>query len=783
MRAYLLPLFFVLTAFRLPGQPPTQTLRGRVIDAVSLQPLADVSVALPNADPVRGAATDTLGRWRIDNLPVGRYQLRCTRVGYQPFLLPDVLLQAGKEEVITVALQPAATVLTEVTVASGAAAAPAPVSARVITVEETRRLPATFYDPARLAALYPGVVAANDQGNALVVRGNSPNGVLWRLEEVDIVNPNHLSNTGTFSDRPTFSGGGVNILSGQLLDRSYFLTGAFPAGYGNALGGVFDMRLRRGNNERHEFTAQAGLLGIDLAAEGPLHKGGGSFLVNYRYSTLGLLSALGVQLGDEDISFQDLAFHLALPAGRAGTFTLFGMGGKSRNDFEAPRDTAAWALEKDRFDIRFASRMGALGATHHVGLGRRASLQTSVALSGQENQRTGDRLTGSLRPERLEADQSVRTLAAGVTRLRYHPTERLELNAGLRVNREGYQAQATDRATAAASRPVTDGRAGWWLWQPYASGQLRWGQLTAHLGLHLTHLGLTGAWRPEPRASLVWAPAPAHRFTLAYGRHSQTQLPGVYFSLVPSDGGVVAPNRRLQLTRANHTVVGYQGALGDRLRLTVESYYQRLFDVPVGVGAGNPFSVLNLLEGYVDQPLVNAGQGRNVGLDVALERLVTETGFYYVASASLYQATYRQPGGDWQPGRYDGNYAVNLTAGKEWPWRRRGKERTFGANVRLVGVGGFRAQPIDEGASRAAGYTVYQAGAGFSQKLPDYYKADLRLTLRRQRARYTRTLSLDVQNVTNRRNLAFYYYDAQAGKRLPRYQLGIIPVVSYRVDF
>ncbi|MGB3619035.1 MAG: carboxypeptidase-like regulatory domain-containing protein, partial [Catalinimonas sp.] len=410
MRLLVALLLLPLAAF---AQPPTQTLRGRVVDAVSLQPLADVTVALPGTAPALGTTTDSAGTFRLSGVPVGRYRVRLSRVGWETHEVADLLLEAGKEQVLDVRLRERTAVLAALVVDARREVAPAPVSVRSIAVEETRRFPATFQDPARLAALYPGVVAANDQGNALVVRGNSPNGVLWRLEDVDIVNPNHLSNTGTLSDRPTFNGGGVNILSAQLLDNSYFLTGAFPAGYGNALGGVFDMRLRRGNDEHHEFTVQAGLLGIDLAAEGPFSANGkASFLVNYRYSTLGLLGALGVELGDEAIAFQDLSFNVTLPAGRAGTFTLFGMGGTSRNDFEAQRDTTIWEFEKDRFDIRFDSRMGALGATHDVSFGEKTSLRTSLAASAVENERTGARLAGDFSPQPLEYDRDERAIAA-----------------------------------------------------------------------------------------------------------------------------------------------------------------------------------------------------------------------------------------------------------------------------------------------------------------------------------------------------------------------------------
>jgi len=215
------------------------------------------------------------------------------------------------------------------TVTIAANASPSPIySTPAITVEKTRRFPATFFDPARVMAAYPGVVNANDQANNMAVRGNSPNGILWRLEGLDIVNPNHTSNAGTLNDRATQNGGGVNILSAQMLGNSRFLMGALPADYGNVQSGILDMQLRDGNNQQSEFTNQVGLIGVDFAAEAPLSKAKkSSYLANYRFSTIGLLSALGMPLGDEEITFQDFSFKLAFPTKNAGKVSVFGFGG------------------------------------------------------------------------------------------------------------------------------------------------------------------------------------------------------------------------------------------------------------------------------------------------------------------------------------------------------------------------------------------------------------------------------------------------------------------------
>ena len=357
-RGFIIVIILIGTYFGVIAQSPkntllaSQTIRGKVIDFVSEQPIIGASITLLSLK--KGTQTDTDGSFLFGQTPIGRYQLQVSSVGYESQIISELLLESGKEMVLEVRLHTTSNQLAEAVVrAPSANLSGAVTSIQNISTEQIFRYPGTYLDPARLATAYAGVANSNDQANGLVVRGNSPNGMQWRLEGVEIVNPNHLSNAGTFSDRITQNSGGVNILSAQLLGNMNFLTGAFPAEYGNALSGVMDMRLRQGNDKKHEFTAQAGLIGIDLAAEGPIGKRGASYLVNYRYSFTGLLATMGVKFGGEDIRFQDLAFNFNFPTKKAGTFMLFGMGGLSSNIFEATRDSSQWIVQKDGFDINF----------------------------------------------------------------------------------------------------------------------------------------------------------------------------------------------------------------------------------------------------------------------------------------------------------------------------------------------------------------------------------------------------------------------------------------------
>ncbi len=346
-------------------------------------------------------------------------------------------VDAGKELVLTVALEEAIGQLTEVTVKptvekDNPLNEMATVSARTFSVEETQRFAAAVNDPARMATAYAGVVGASDGNNTIVIRGNTPNGLLWRMEGVEIPNPNHFANVGTAS-------GGISILSAQPLANSDFMTGAFPAEYGNALSGVFDLRLRRGNNQRAEHTIQAGVLGVDVSGEGPFSKSyKGSYLFNYRYSTLGLLSRLGLDIGPGVTTFQDFSATIYLPTNRAGTCTIFGFGGLSSQNVQAMRDSATWTTNYDRYDERFSANTGAVGLTHSVNMGRRAFLKTVVSASGYQNKYRGDYLTETYTPEARYREQYTIPKSIISSTLTYKFNARHTLRAGVIGAQIGY---------------------------------------------------------------------------------------------------------------------------------------------------------------------------------------------------------------------------------------------------------------------------------------------------------------------------------------------------------
>lgn len=789
-RAGILPLLFIFTLFfsvcQIQAQDFSQQVRGKVFDELTGKPLDKASLTLKVSNQELKAQSNEKGEFRFSQVPIGRHTLRISQEGYSPYLISDLLISAGKESILEIGMKYSNYEMEDVEILQKSSRKDnvQQVSTRVFTVEESQRIAATYYDPARLAATYPGIAVSSDESNSLIIRGNSPNGVLWRLEGVDIVNPNHSSSTGTFTDRLTQSGGGTNILSNQLLTDSRIQTSAFDPQYGNALSGIFDMRLRKGNDEKTEFTVQPSLIGIDLAAEGPLSaEGDASFLVNYRYSTIGLFELMGIEVSPEKINYQDLAFNLSLPTQKAGNFTVFGMGGLSSNIFEAPRVDSLIEEGRDRFDVDFYSNMGAVGMTHSLLIGTNTLWKSVIAASAIESEkienfvRTPDELMPSAFDEIKQSKLSFRSS------LSHRFKNSFSLEEGFNLTRIGYTmlSQQTSLETIGAN-PITLAQASGnsWLLQPFVASTFSPNpRLSMKFGLHGMYFSLNGDKSVEPRASIIYQLAQNSKLTAAYGLHSQLQLFGTYFSEFEGQ----FPNQDIGFTKAHHAVLSFTQTLGQGLSLTVEPYFQKLFNVPISQNPNSTFSAINLFEGYVIDSLVNEGTGRNYGIELSIDQDL-KNGYYYMLNTSLYESKYTGADGIERDTRFNGNYILNAVGGKEFERiSKKGDKKMFGINISIAYQGGFRGSKIDLVASDLAKRTVFITTDPFTERFPNYFRTDLRFSFKKDKTGFTRTFAIDLLNLTNRPNVSFQRYDIVSKEVVNKIGLGLIPLMSYRLEF
>ena len=777
---YLLaPMIGILISNAFYGQL-TQTIRGKVVDQLLQKPLGGATISLDGTG--KTTITQTDGSFRIKDVQVGAHQLLVSYIGFKEASLDNIIVNTGKEVVLTIALETDVELQQEVIVHSKSRKNKplnevSIVSSRAFTVEETQKYAAAVNDPLRMATSFAGVVAADDGNNHIVIRGNSPAGLLWRMEGVDIPNPNHYSTAGT-------SGGGISILSAQLLSNSDFVTGAFAAEYGNALSGVFDLKLRKGNNERKEYTIQAGLLGLNIAAEGPIapfYKG--SYLVNYRYSTLSLLSKLGLNVSEGVTNFQDLSYNIYLPTKRFGDFTIFGFGGLSSQNATVEKDSSKWDSEGDRYGGKFNANTSAAGITHNIFVGNNTQLKTALSLSYTENNYNEQyaEKTGSLTNTYRDNYKTTKWIISSLLNRKFGIKHALRTGIIANNIRFNYFQKSRDNPNAPVEERMNTSdntqtlqAFGQWQYKPYNN-------LALNAGIHYLTLLLNNTKSIEPRASVKWDIDKKNSVAVGYGLHGQIQPLGVYFAKSKTtNGDWIYPNKNLDFTKAHHFILSYNHAFGKNLRFKTELYYQDLFNVPVSVYDTSSFSTLNIQGDYVTEPLTHKGTGKNYGIEISLEKYLSNN-FYFLFNNSIYESKYTSLDGIERNTRYNGNHVSNFTAGKDIVSKN--GRRTIGANIKLIYAGGFRHSPIDLDRSRDEGYTIIKEKEAFSLQNPAYFRTDLRFSITWNRKNLTSTLSLDIQNASNRQNLYGQYFDPFKGEIVKSYQTGIIPVLNYKVEF
>lgn len=784
-KSLLFLLFSLLSSIGLHSQSTTQTIKGTVLDRDTRQPIMGATVVVLESDSLLGTTTDIDGQFVIENVPVGRRQIECRYVSYQLYVSKPEILKSSRELTFDIELIEAPQQLGEIVVtalqhSNASLNENSMVSTRSFSVDETQRYAASANDPSRMALGFPGVQPSRDARSDIIIRGNAAFGLQWRLEGVDILNPNHFARQGS-------SGGGITIFSVSMLSNSDFSTGAFAAEYGNAFSGVFDIHFRNGNKENREYTFRAGMLGLDFSTEGPIKKDRSSYLVNYRYSTLGILDAMNIRLVGERESnrFQDLSFKLHFnPENGKHIFSVWGLGGLSDEFEEAVSGVENWKTFTDYYTRDFDTDMGAIGARHTWLIDSSSFLSSNIAVMGQKILLRNDTLNTELAPTTINDELYINNrltysgtyhrkfsakaaLKAGVTATMMHYNLSWDYKIGTQTNTYLMDQDATSFFQAYANLRI----------RPSA----RW---TINTGVHSLFFQLNNTQSVEPRLGVLYRINVQNSITLAYGLHSRILPVGSYLTrFYTVEGEAIQPNRDLELLKAHHLVLSYDLLFGDHYRLCLEGYYQRLFNVPVSTAPSRTYALINEIDGYTQEPLVSEGKGTNVGLDISLEKFFSN-GSFFLLSTSLFDSTYEPLNGKTYSTRFNSNIFASLMGGKEW---QVGDQGVLQTGFRLLYGGGGRQTPILSATRNPFDplEPILDESQPFTERVPDYFRPDLRIAYRKDNPGSAWSIALDVQNFIARDNADTIHrkYDPDREQWIYREQSGIVPVLSFQVDF
>ena len=791
------------------GQELTQTVRGTILDADSKMELIGASVVIIDSDPILGGATDVNGKFRIDGVPIGRISLKLSYLGYETIVIPNITVNSGKEVVLNLEMQESTVKMDEVVVSATqekgeALNDMAMVSARSISPDETSKHPGGFNDPSRIVSNFAGVTTTQDGGNNIIVRGNSPKYIQWRLEGVQISNPNHFADQGAV-------GGSVSILNNNMLAASDFYTGAFAPEYGDVLSGVYDVKLRAGNNEKFESVFGFGLLGTDLTFEGPFKKGyGGSYLVNYRYSTVSLINDLGlVDIGGTP-KFQDGAFKLVFPSKKVGTFSLFGIGGYSSLLLEDVTPDV-WETPGDNFmnaniteDFGKDAYLYTFGLNHTIPISKRSFLKTTFSYAGEgiEDRVYEEKTVQVVDDQGAFVKDSIASKGINFkndllqTTYRAATTWNTKLNAKNKIKvgtKYAYFTLSNDQSqlnNEGSRTSLIDFNEGISTVRNFVSWKHRLNdKITFVTGLHNMNVLLNNKSTVEPRLAVNWKVGNLNTINAGYGMHSTMERVHNYYTKIEhQDGSFSEPNKDLDLLKAHHFVLGYQRKLTENLSAKLEVYYQYLYNIPVENNDTSYYSTLNEGLDPVHVDLVNEGKGENYGVELTLERFFNNN-YYYMFNTSVFSSTYESLEGKTRNTKYNGDYVMNLIIGKDFPNLGKNKNRSLSLNAKVYFGGGQKIVPLlrDNSGGLAVDpdnnkYWDYQKA--YEDKIEDVYHITLSASYKFNNPKGTHEIFLDLNNITdNQSRLSEFYDESEPNSIGYLRQFGVFPNLMYRVYF
>jgi len=794
MKHFVWFLWLILFCYPIESKPQamTQTVKGRVVDDVSKVPLVGITVIItfpdqPSKSPIAGE-TDIDGYYILRNVPLGRINIVFTCIGFEPVGRQNVSLDAGKELVVNVGMvEDVQTLAFAMVTAERDKLKPlnemaSSVSGRTFSVADAERYAGAVNDISRMAQNFAGVSSPSDASNDIVIRGNSPFGLLWRLEGVDIYNPNHFSEGGS-------TGGPISMINVNALANSDFYTSAFPAEYVNAYSGVFDLKLREGNYDKREYTGQIGFNGVEFGMEGPFSKKSrASYLVDYRYSFLDVLKAMGVSLGTGTAvpRYQDWTVKLNVPTQRSGTFSLFSVGGLSTISMEDGESI----MYNYADDLRNNTNMGVVGISHSMSLSNKLSYVFSLAASNSRYYAEIDTLNPvSNIKERSQEAKIERSFLTAQVVFNSKLTPRLTMRSGLSGSLLGYKFISVDYADKMFSQDVNE-RGSTFVTRAYIEGSYRpatW--FTINAGVNGQILFLNNSYSVDPRINFSYKISPKHELNVGYGLHSQTQGIEIYLTKQWSQAvDDFYPNKKLKMTKSHHIVFGYQWKISPETRLKIETYYQYLYNLPINFYR-NYYCLVNL--GGLDfdkygQVYVSEGKGENIGLEFTFERFLTH-GWYYMTTLSLFDSKYVSSDNIIRNTRYNGNYVFNIVGGKEFSlssiissvktsW-------SIGIDGKFVIAGGQRYIPVDIASSNEEGRIIYRYDLAYEPQLPYYMRTDIKIWAKINQNKITHEFGFEARNITDRSNVYQYRYDFNAQNMVTTYQTGFLPLAYYRATF
>jgi hypothetical protein len=641
-----------------------------------------------------------------------------------------------------------------------------------MTQNQYKVMPASFQDPARILIKYPGFSTPNDGANAIIFRGMPPESARWQLFGADIVNPNHLSNAGTANDLATGNAGGVNALSGSVLDYYHFEANPADVTYADVMSGVSNMKMAPKINSFVDLN----LIGLEAGLG--LSRGNKNVYASYRYSFVGLLDKLGVNFGNEKIGYQDLSVYVDLIKNNHHSLKIFATLGNSSNIFSAVSRGDSLTRFKDIQNITYKSEMAMTG-TQYTYEKTNKYFQSTLVFSGRNDRR--DELTEPFYTDSLgfslSSNQEIKDRLLSWHNQYVLDFSRAKMTLGLRTNLkdDGRIVNGVDESVLSIY-PYLQYKS-----DPYKTFQY-------HVGLGSLYDSRTDEITAEPSAGVKYNLTKNTSINFDYRLSSfQDFTVGSFSEQIYDRIRIKAHNLQTGIQYTRH-YLQLRGAVFLHQFWDISTFRP---DMRTFAGHFTPFNGGNL--GY-DQvfgmlniiPYGTSG-ARVFGSELYFENtsFLKGNALNYGVNVSVFDSKYELDDDSETQfnGRYNFGYTSNINVSYTMDVSKSGKNRNLIFSLSNHLRGALREQSLNPVNGKFE--TLYDTRSPYDQTFRPYQRLDFRIVYNKQKtgSKKTHRWSLDIQNVLNRENDGFRYYDALLNKTLIQKQLGLVPVLSYRMEW
>lgn len=731
---WLMLLFCIVPAVA-TAAATTYPVRGKVIDKNSRKPVAYANVTVTGL-PGKGASTDSLGVFRIEQVPPGIYRFEATCIGYVTVSSPEYIVSASTP-FIEIEMEEDANLLTAVVVTPSPfrRSIESPVSMRVIGLQEIEKSPGANRDISRIVRAYPGVsFSPVGYRNDLIVRGGSPSENRFYMDGIEIPNINHFATQGA-------SGGPVSIVNADLVREITFYTGAFPANRSGALSSVLDFRLRDGNPDKQTFKATLGASEVSLSGSGHFNDRT-TYLFSVRQSYLQLLfKALGLPFLP---NFIDGQFKIKTRLTEHDELTVLALTGidKMKLNTDEKGEDAEYLLSylptihQETFTVGAVYRHYAGKHTQSVTLSHNYLNNRNLKYRNNDDS-SEDNLTLRLR----SVEQKTTALFENRTRL-----GQWTLKEGAELTNSGYT-NNTDSPFSPYKTSLNIIGWGAFFSSDYSTRDNRF---TLSAGIRVNgnnyNRGMKQLWKQlSPRLSASYKLSEQWILNGSAGLYHQLP-PYTALGYKNNDGTYL--NKALKYMRVMESSIGADWHLHDRIMISAEGFFKRYNRIPLSLQDNIPLACKGNDYGVVgNEPLASTADGRAYGLETMFRWQVSGR-FNLVSSFTLYKSEYRNHSGDdYIPSAWDNRFILNMSGTYNLP-----KRWSIGGKVSYIG--GAPYTPYDEDKSSlvqawdAKGQPYYDYSLYNTGRLPDFAQLDVRVDKSFYFRRCMVGLYLDLQNVT-----------------------------------